>query len=41
VPSGVYSENGWNLMFQKENGLIVMWASQAPLDELKRLLIET
>jgi hypothetical protein len=41
MPSGPYSENGWNLMFQKKNGLIVMWASQAPMDELKQLLVET
>jgi hypothetical protein len=41
MPSGPYSENGWNLMFQKMNGLIVMWASQAPIDDLKQLLVET
>jgi hypothetical protein len=41
MPSGPYSENGWNLMFQKKNGLIVMWASQAPMDDLKQLLVET
>jgi hypothetical protein len=41
MPSGLYSENGWNLMFQKKNGLIVMWASQAPMDDLKQLLVET
>jgi hypothetical protein len=40
IPSGPYSENGWHLMFQKKNGLIVMWASQAPMDELKQLLVE-
>jgi hypothetical protein len=41
MPSGPYSENGWHLMFQKKNGLLVMWASQAPMDELKQLLVET
>jgi hypothetical protein len=41
MPTGPYSENGWQLMFQKKNGLIVMWASQAPMDELKELLVET
>jgi len=41
MPSGLYSANGWNLMFQKKNGLIVMWASQAPMDDLKQLLVET
>jgi hypothetical protein len=41
MPSGPCSENGWNLMFQKKNGLIVMWASQAPMNDLKQLLVET
>ena len=41
IPSGLYSENGWHIMFQKKNGLIVMWASQAPMDEVKQLLVET
>jgi len=41
MPSGPSSENGWHLMFQKKNGLLVMWASQAPMDELKQLLVET
>ncbi len=41
VPSGPYSENGWHLMFQKKDGLILMWASQAPMEELKQLLIAT
>ena len=41
MPAGLYSENGWHLMFQKKNGLIVMWASQAPVEELKQLLVET
>jgi len=41
MPSGLYSENGWHMMFQKTNGLIVMWASQAPMDDLKQLLVET
>jgi hypothetical protein len=40
IPSGPYSENGWNLMFQKKNGLILMWASQAPMDDFKQLLVE-
>ena len=40
LPTGPYSESGWNLMFQKENGLIVMWASQAPMEEFKQLLAQ-
>lgn len=41
LPAGLYSENGWHMMFQKKNGLVVMWASQAPMNELKQLLVET
>jgi hypothetical protein len=38
MPSRPYSENGWHLMFQKKAGLLVMWASQAPMEELKQFL---
>jgi hypothetical protein len=38
MPSGPYSENGWHLMFQKKAGLLVMWASQAPMEELKQFI---
>jgi hypothetical protein len=38
MPAGPHSENGWHLMFQKRDGLIVMWASQAPMEELKQLI---
>ena len=41
MPSGLLTENGWHILFQKKNGLIVMWASQAPMNELKQLLAET
>jgi hypothetical protein len=40
MPSGLNSEDGWHMMFQKENGLILMWASEAPIDEWKRLVVE-
>jgi hypothetical protein len=38
LPRGPYSENGWNVMFQKKEGMLVMWASQAPMEELKQLI---
>jgi hypothetical protein len=41
MPSGLYSEDRWQMMFQKENGLILMWASEAPIDEWKQLVVET
>jgi hypothetical protein len=36
--SGSYSVNGWQLMFQKKDGQVVMWATQEPMDELKQLI---
>ena len=41
IPSDPYSENGWHVMFEKKDGMIVMWASEAPMDEMKQLLFET
>jgi hypothetical protein len=38
LPAGPYSDDGWNMMLQNKNGLIVMWASQAPMEELKQLV---
>jgi hypothetical protein len=37
LPPKPYSENGWHVMFQKKEGMLVMWASQAPMEELKAL----
>jgi hypothetical protein len=41
IPSGRYSENGWHMLFEKKDGLIVLWVSEAPMNELKQLLFET
>ncbi len=38
MPTGPSSQNGWHLMFQKKAGLLVMWASQAPMEELKQFI---
>jgi hypothetical protein len=38
MPARPSSENGWHLMFQKKAGLLVMWASQAPMEELKQFI---
>jgi hypothetical protein len=40
IPSGPYSEAGWHVMFQKKDGLVLMWASQAPMEELKELVVK-
>jgi hypothetical protein len=29
------------MMFEEKDGMIVMWASEAPMDELKQLLLDT
>ena len=41
VPASFQYEQGWNVMFQQKDGLLLMWASQAPMDKLKRMLLET
>jgi hypothetical protein len=38
LPAGSYSENGWHVMFQKREGMLVMWASQAPMEEMKQFI---
>jgi hypothetical protein len=37
-PHGWQTHNGWNLMFQERNGLLILWATQAPADMLKNLV---
>ena len=41
IPFGQYSENGWQMVFEKKDGMIVMWASEAPMNELEQLLFNT
>jgi hypothetical protein len=41
VPTSFQSEQGWHVMFQQKDGLLLMWASQAPMDKLERMLLET
>jgi hypothetical protein len=38
LPTGPYSENGWHVMFEKRQGMLVMWASQAPMEEMKQFI---
>jgi hypothetical protein len=37
-PQGWQTRDGWNLMFQERNGLLILWATQAPADMLKTLI---
>ena len=37
-PQGWQTHDGWNLMFQERNGLLILWATQAPADMLKDLV---
>ena len=41
IPFGQYSENGWQTVFEKKDGMILMWASDAPMNELEQLLFNT
>ena len=37
-PHGWQTRNGWNLMYQERNGLLILWATQAPAEMLKTLV---
>jgi hypothetical protein len=37
-PHGWQKHDGWNLMFQERNGLLILWATQAPAEMLKTLI---
>ncbi|MBV8815361.1 MAG: hypothetical protein JO271_12795 [Verrucomicrobia bacterium] len=41
IPASFQSEQGWHMMFQQKDGLLLMWASQAPMEKLKQMLVET
>jgi hypothetical protein len=41
IPFGQYSENGWHMVFEEKDGMIVMWAGDAPMNELEQLLCNT
>ncbi len=38
LPIGWHSVNGWQIMFERRQNKVVMWASRTPMDEVRRLV---
>ena len=39
IPAGMKAMGDWHVMFQQKNGMLLMWASQAPMDQLRQVLV--
>jgi hypothetical protein len=39
IPAGMKSLGDWHVMFQQKDGMLMMWASQAPMEKLKEMLV--
>jgi hypothetical protein len=39
IPVGMKSLGDWHVMFQQKDGMLMMWASQAPMEKLKEMLV--
>jgi hypothetical protein len=39
IPAGMKSVGDWHVMFQQKDGMLLMWATQAPMEKLKEMLL--
>ena len=39
IPASYHTDTGWHVMFQQKNGMLLMWATRAPMDKLKQMLV--
>jgi hypothetical protein len=39
IPAGMKAMGDWHVMFQQKNGMLLMWASRTPMDQLKQVLV--
>jgi hypothetical protein len=39
IPAGMKAMGDWHVMFQQKNEMLLMWASQAPMDQLKQVFV--
>jgi hypothetical protein len=39
IPAGMKAMGDWHVMFQQKNEMLLMWASRAPMDQLKQVLV--
>jgi len=39
IPAGMKAMGDWHVMFQQKSDMLLMWASRAPMDQLKQVLV--
>ena len=39
IPVGMKSMGEWHMMFQQKNGMLLMWATRAPMEQFKQMLV--
>jgi len=40
IPVGMKSVGDWHVMFQQKDGMLMMWATQAPMEEFKQMVVK-
>lgn len=40
IPVGMKSMGDWHVMFQQKDGMLLMWATRAPMDQLKQIVVK-
>ena len=40
IPVGMKSMGDWHVMFQQKDGMLMMWATQAPMEEFKQIVVK-
>jgi hypothetical protein len=40
IPAGVKSLGEWHVMFQQKDGMLMMWATQAPMEQFKQMVVK-
>jgi hypothetical protein len=40
IPVGVKSVGDWHVMFQQKGGMLMMWATQAPMEQLEQMVVK-
>ena len=38
LPEGLQPVEGWHLAYRERDGMVMLWATHAPVDEFKRIL---
>ena len=39
IPTGFRKIGDWNVTFSESNGVVIMWASRAPVEEIKQFVL--